>query len=622
MIIERQNEVIMHPIQSIVNSGSSEGLTKEEKKNKKRQKYKGNPELMIEIPADPEEDIFDSAVHKRVAIYARVSTDSTEQTSSYELQKNYYEDMVNNHPNWELVDIYADEGISGTSLRHRDEFIRMIKDCREGKIDLIITKMVSRFARNEEDLQHYKKLLKKLHPPVGILFETERLYTLNENSDMQLSFLGTMAQEESHTKSVSMNRSLQMRFKQGILLTPVLLGYDHDEDGELIINREEAKTVELIFKMCLAGKENSEIAMELKNLGRKTKKGNAEWAHSSINGILRNERYCGDVLAWKTYTEDYLEHKSVKNTGKRPQYYRKDHHEAIVTRDEYLEVQRILDAAKYGFRSALPELKVIDQGALRGFVQINPLWRGFTESDYLVACHSTLTDEDYLNPGIMIKRKKGDFDFGSFEVVRSQYVTETKKISVNISSTHIRFSNTAIKEMDEDSYVELLYHPLYQIIVLRKTDRHNRHGIKWIAYHGNTPRSRKVNGAAFLGILYGLTGWNPEYRYELDGYIKKQENEKVLIFFVDEPLIRVKDENTGRLREAYPSEWQGKVGTPYYQQKAKEVSVFRDGMKWKSYQQGIIARSEGFHTGDRSRYEAEYKELISEMANEKKDGGY
>ncbi len=488
----------MNSISSIINGESSASESREDRKNKKRQKYKGNPELMMEIPADPEEDIFDSSIHKRVAIYARVSTGNEEQTSSYELQKNYYEDMVNNHPNWELVDIYADEGISGTSLKHRDEFIRMIKDCREGKIDLIITKMVSRFARNEEDLQHYKKLLKKLNPPVGILFETERLYTLNENSDMQLSFLGTMAQEESHTKSVSMNRSLQMRFKQGILLTPVLLGYDHDEDGELIINREEAKTVELIFKMCLAGRTNSEIARELQLLGRKTKKGNTEWSHSSITGILRNERYCGDVLAWKTYTTDYLEHKSVKNTGKRPQYYQKDHHEAIVSRDEYLAVQMILDGAKYGFRNARPELMAVDKGVMKGFVQINPKWRAFQAKDYLEACHSVLTDEDYLKPQIQIKRKKGDFDFRKYEIVHGQYMSQSEKISVYLSYSHIRFSRPAIIAMDEIERVELLYHPFLQILVIRKTEISNHRGINWLAKNTEKVRPRRVNGTAFL----------------------------------------------------------------------------------------------------------------------------
>ncbi len=604
----------MQSIQSIMNDGSASTKTKEELKNKKRQKYKGHPELMTEIPAEPEEDIFDTSTRKRTAVYCRVSTDSMEQTSSYELQKNYYEDMVNNHPNWELVGIYADEGISGTSLKHRDEFIRMIKDCRAGKIDLIITKTVSRFARNEEDLQHYKKLLKKLNPPVGILFETERLYTLNENSDMQLSFLGTMAQEESHTKSVSMNRSLQMRFKQGILLTPVLLGYDHDEEGELVINREEAKTVELIFKMCLAGRENSEIAKELQALGRKTKKGNTEWSHSSITGILRNERYCGDVLAWKTYTEDYLEHKTVKNTGKRPQYYQKDHHEAIVSREEYLAVQTILDGAKYGFRNARPELIAIDKGVMKGFVQINPKWRAFQTKDYLEACHSVLTDEDYLKPQIQIKKKKGDFDFREFEIVHGQYLSQSEKISVHMSYSHIRFSRLAIMAMDENESVEVLYHPFLEILVVRKTEQSNHHGINWMVKNDEKVRPRKVNGTAFLPILYELCEWNKDYGYELDGYLKQQGDEKLLLFYMDEPIIRKFHGN--KSVSGYKKEWSNEFGTEYMKQKAKEISVFSEDKKWESSRKGVIPNAIDFKARDESLYENEYRKIVEDLKKE------
>ena len=604
----------MHSFETVAKSKSSDKLSKEDRKNKKRQKYRGNPELMTEIPAEPEEDIFYSSVHKRVAIYARVSTDSEEQTSSYELQKNYYEDMVKSHPNWELVDIYADEGISGTSLRHRDEFIRMIKDCREGKIDLIITKMVSRFARNEEDLQHYKKLLKRLNPPVGILFETERLYTLNDNSDMQLSFLGTMAQEESHTKSVSMNRSLQMRFKQGILLTPVLLGYDHDEDGELIINEDEAKTVKLIFMMCLAGKGNTEIARELERLGRRTKKGNTTWSLTSINGILRNERYCGDVLAWKTYTPDYLDHKSVKNTGKRPQYYRKDHHQPIVSREDYLAVQTILDGAKYGFRNARPELIAIDKGVMKGFVQINPKWRAFQTKDYLEACHSVLTDEDYLKPQIQIKKKKGDFDFREFEIVHGQYLSQSEKISVHMSYSHIRFSRQAIMVMDENESVEVLYHPFLELLVVRKTEQSNHHGINWMVKNDEKVRPRKVNGTAFLPILYELSEWNKDYGYELDGYLKQQGDEKLLLFYMDEPIIRKFHGNNSV--SGYKKEWSNEFGTEYLKQKAKEISVFSEDKKWESSQKGIIPNAIDFKARDESLYENEYRKIVEDLKKE------
>lgn len=229
---------------------SEEKLSSQElKKAKIRERYKGiNPEEIEVIPALPQIRLDDPDRMQRVAVYARVSTDDPNQTSSYELQKNHYQDVVNSHMNWVLVDIYADEGISGTSLKHRDAFIRMINDCKAGKIDLIITKSVSRFARNVVDCIKHVRELAALTPPVAVLFETENIYTLNPNSEMSLSFISTLAQEESHTKSEIMNASIEMRFKRGIFLTPPLLGYDRDDDGNLVINEEETLPVSKGFQ--------------------------------------------------------------------------------------------------------------------------------------------------------------------------------------------------------------------------------------------------------------------------------------------------------------------------------------------------------------------------------------
>lgn len=172
----------------------------ESEKARIRARYKGiDPdELENIIPAAPQENFYEDNREKRVAVYARVSTDDPRQTSSYELQKNHYLDVVSHHPGWKLVDIYADEGISGTSLLHRDAFIRMIKDCQTKKIDLIVTKSVSRFARNVLDCIGYVRQLAAMHPPIGVFFETENIYALNSNSKMSLSFISTLAQEESH----------------------------------------------------------------------------------------------------------------------------------------------------------------------------------------------------------------------------------------------------------------------------------------------------------------------------------------------------------------------------------------------------------------------------------------
>lgn len=288
---------------------------KEFYKTKIRERYKGMDTRKAEvIPARKSMDFYDD-VKRRVAVYVRVSTDNVRQTSSYELQKNYYEDIVDKNPNWSIADIYADEGISGTSLKHRDEFNRMIDDCRAGKIDMIITKSVSRFSRNIKDCITIIEELHSLKNPVGVYFETEGIFSMNDEREANLHMVLSMAQEESHIKSSSMNASVEMRFSHGILLTPVLLGYDHDENGKLVVNEDEAKTVRLIFFMYLYGCPSAEIADILMRLGRKTKKGNTRWTENAVLNILRNERHCGDVLARKTFTPRYLDHKSKKNKG-------------------------------------------------------------------------------------------------------------------------------------------------------------------------------------------------------------------------------------------------------------------------------------------------------------------
>lgn len=312
----------------------------EEQKNKIRERYKGVDRNELEfIPAKPREKLFEDTAEKRVCAYCRVSTDDVNQTSSYELQKNHYEDMIKEHQGWELVGIYADEGISGTSLQHRDEFNRMIEDCKAGKIDLIVTKSVSRFARNIVDCIAKVRELANMIPQVGVFFETEHIYTLDNTSEMMLAVLSAAAQEESHTKSEIMNISIEQRFSRGIFLTPKLLGYDVDEDGNLVINKEEAETVRLCYYLFLNGFPTAEIAEILMQLKRKTKLGNTKWSSGTVGSLLRNERYCGDVLSRKTFTPNYLDHKSKKNRHDRNQYRQTNHHEAIVDRDIYNAAQ-------------------------------------------------------------------------------------------------------------------------------------------------------------------------------------------------------------------------------------------------------------------------------------------
>ena len=232
--------------------------------------------------------------------------------------------------------------------------------------------------------------------------------------------MSTLAQEESHTKSEIMNSSIEMRFRRGIFLTPPLLGYDQDENGDLVVNPHEARIVQLIFYMYLNGSSTQQIADSLTELGCRTKKNNDVWSSSTILQILQNERHCGDVLARKTWTPNYLDHKSRKNNQDRNQYRKVGHHEAIISRDDFIAVQKLITNAKYGNKEILPELHVIQEGSLCGFISINPRWSGFKATDYFEASQSVLKSTTRDTPDT-ITASAGSFDLRDYEIARGQF---------------------------------------------------------------------------------------------------------------------------------------------------------------------------------------------------------
>lgn len=551
------------------------------KKQRIRDRYKGvDPDSLEVIPALPPEDFFNPGTKKRVAVYARVSTDDPRQTSSYELQRNHYTDLITRRDNWELVDIYADEGISGTSLKHRDAFIKLIEDCREGKIDIVVTKSISRFARNVVDCVGYIRHLAALNPPVGIFFETEGMFTLDPKCEMMLSFMSTLAQEESHTKSDIMNASIEMRFKRGIFLTPPLLGYDLDADGNLIVNEEEAKTVKLIFFMYLFGHGTAQIAKTMTELKRRTKKGNTRWSASGILATLQNERYCGDVLARKTHTPNYLDHKSKKNRQDKNQYRKRDHHEAIITRDDFIAVQRMISNAKYGNRAFLPELQVVSAGALRGFISINPRWAGFKADDYIAASSSAYPEDSDVSSTDKIQTKAGDFDLRGFEVARGQFFNNPQRISVTFSINKLCFSAESVRRFPQTTRVEMLVNTRSGLFAARPAAPEIRNAVQWSKPSGGDVVPRYIAGTAFLPTLYELFGWNPHCKYRVMGLYREENNEAVLIYNLKETEILVPSDYDTSISDApaeeaekpskkkyltaYPPDWIDGFGNEYY----------------------------------------------------------
>lgn len=280
----------------------------------------------------------------KVAAYCRVSTDSDEQATSYEAQIEHYTEFIQKNPEWILAGIYADDGITGTNTKKRDEFNRMIADCEAGKIDMVITKSISRFARNTLDCLKYIRQLKGINIPV--YFEKENINSMDSKGEVLLTIMASLAQQESQSLSQNVRLGIQYRYQQGKVQVNHnrFLGYDKDENGNLVINPEQAEIVKRIFREYLEGYSMNKIAAHLEADGILTGAGNSKWHTSTINKILRNEKYMGDALLQKTYTTDFLTKKRVKNNGIVPQYYVEGSHESIIPKHLFMQAQEELIA--------------------------------------------------------------------------------------------------------------------------------------------------------------------------------------------------------------------------------------------------------------------------------------
>ena len=298
---------------------------------------------ITKIPATKnkfQKSAVEQARKRRTAGYARVSTDSDEQFTSYEAQLDYYQTYIQGRDDWEFVGMYSDEGITGTSTKHREGFRSMISDALDGKIDLIITKSVSRFARNTVDsLSTIRKL--KEHG-TEVYFEKENIWTFDSKGELLITIMSSLAQEESRSISENTTWGKRKMFADGKASVSYsrFLGYDRGEEkGEFVINEEEAKTVREIFRLFLAGYSLQAVCTELENQGMKPPGGGEKWWPATVKSIVENEKYKGDCLLQKYYTDDFLTKKLIKNSGEVPQYYVEDHHEPIVSAKTFDEAQ-------------------------------------------------------------------------------------------------------------------------------------------------------------------------------------------------------------------------------------------------------------------------------------------
>ena len=388
---------------------------------------KGTPPKVIVIPVKP--DAAKSPEIKRqlrVAAYCRVSTDEEEQLTSYEAQQNYYTDYIMKNQDWTMAGIFADEGITGTSARKRPEFLRMIRLCKKKKIDVVLTKSISRFARNTVDCLNYIRVLKELG--IAVIFEKENINTLESDSEILITMMGAFAQAESESISANVRWGKRQAMREGkaIMQYKKLYAFRKGDDGEPEIIPEQAEVVKDIYDQYLMGASLRMIKDKLEADGILNVSGGTEWTLSAIRSILSNEKYCGDVLLQKTYISDCISKKVIKNTGQLPMYLVQNHHEGIVSRETYDAVQTEMarrNAAKspskknaptgmasYSSKYALSERLVCGEcGTLyrrctwskKGKKRV--VWRCVSRLDYGTKyCHQSPTmDEEALHRSIL-----------------------------------------------------------------------------------------------------------------------------------------------------------------------------------------------------------------------------
>ncbi len=505
-----------------------------------RKMHSGNAVIR---PAKPKPDMKDREME--VGVYARVSTMSTDQTSSIENQTLYYQKKVEDTPNWNLHEIYSDEGKSGTSMQHRTAFKRMLRAAANKEIDLIICASVSRFARNMSDCMTQVRRLRSMNPshPVGVYFETENIYTLDNDSMQNLSIHAMLADWESANKSRRMILSYDQRICTGQYPVLDLLGYRHTKAGELIIQPEEAKTVRFVFLAYLIGYDCDSIADILTEKERPTLKGRTDWNGSMVRNIMTNERRWGDLEARKTIVIDYVDHKSKKNESDRVSAYAEGHHKGIVS-PEIAKAVQMISASTRRLEGGVADLAVIPKGALKGFISVNPAWGGIDQKALLHISQQVYSEEELeqLNKLIRIwtgreHSKLTNIDMAGYEVPYGVFFLNSSMPTLTITNNSIKFNKACHSKLNNCTNIEVLYHPILRSIMIREAEDDAVNSIRWVTAEGNA--GGKITTAALSEIIYQSLNWKMEYHFRFRGITKTRGNSRVIVFNLDEPQIVV-----------------------------------------------------------------------------------
>lgn len=505
---------------------------------KRIQQYTVPPQTIFKH-AKPAPTIRDEA-HKRVAVYARVSTKSREQVSSIENQTKYYTEKISRNPNWELSQIYSDEGKSGTSKKWRPAFKQMLEDAAAKKMDLIVCASVSRFARNISDLIEEVRKMKTTNPanPVGVYFETEDLYSLDPNINERLQMQGLFAEWESGNKSRRMILSYDSRVYTGQFPLSDLLGLRHTIDGNFIIVEDEAITVKYIFLATLCGKTAEEIAQVLTEKKRPTLRGRTAWNADMVNAIMENERRWGDLEVRKRVVIDYKEKVTTKNNGIREGAYVPNYHEGIVSR-EVARAAHMMRASRYQFGN-VPDVYVIEEGALKGFVSISPIWKGIDNAAFQDISRQAYEEDEFEQIQREANTLSGKEHSNVLSMSLNDYRVPPGVIFMSRNDPQLTFSDRSIRlnavcreKLGEQQYVEFLYHPVLKVVAVRSCDADNPNAVAW-----NDPKKAlQLCTSAFSGAVYNNLDWMKQYKFRLRGVTRVRNNEKIIFFFLDEPQI-------------------------------------------------------------------------------------
>ena len=555
-------------------------------------------------PALPTPTIQDES-DKVVAVYARVSTLDTAQTSSIENQTLYYTKKIAENPHWTMQEIYSDEGKSGTSLRHRDAFNRMMENAKLQKMDLILCASVSRFARNMSDCMEQLSRLKTMHPskPIGVFFETENIYSLDPNSEQALTIHAMLADWESANKSRRMILSYDQRILTGQYPVADLLGYRHTKNGDLVIQPEEAKTVRFMFVAFIGGYSYEEIAQKLTEKQRPTLKGRVEWNEGMVRNIMSNERTWGDLEARKTIVVDYKKGIVIRNRGQRDSAYVPGHHEGLVS-PEIARAARMLAASGHRAIGGVPDLYVIPEGSLKGFVSFHPRWQGINAEVFQDLCNGIYSEDEKEQLGKESALISGErhsnilsMQFTGYQVPPGIFFLNRNMPQITLTRTGIRIGSACHTALHNTTYVSMLYHPYYQTLILRESSEETPNSIRFTRKDGKGISYLPAKG--FAQAVYEQLRWNPEYSFRFRGIRHIRGNTSFLVFSFAEPQIlpgknmqaattnhheAVKyisyqvgdeaDKNASSTAYGYPKEWSDhKIGLPYSGKIIRDLAI-------------------------------------------------